>query len=261
MALQGIWSGTISFSLVAIPVQLVKAVDSGRVSFRLLHGKDYSPLQRRMFCPEEEKMVPPDEIIRGYEIGQDRYVLVTDEELESVSPERSRTIEIIEFIDMEEVDPIYYDHPYYLTPLKGGEKAYRLLVDVMRRTKKAGLAKFVLGEREYLVAVKSAEGVLTLITLHYSEEILPDDDISPKEEKMEAQEKNRIKQTIKKMMSDFEPEKYADRRRKKITEIIRKRVKEKAPVEAPQVEEEEGEGPADLVAALKESMLKVKKKR
>lgn len=259
--MQGIWSGTISFSLVAIPVQLVKAVDSGRVSFRMLHGKDYSPLQRRMFCPEEERIVPPDEIIRGYEIGPDRYILITDEELESVSPERSRTIEVIGFIDMEEVDPVYYDHPYYLVPLKGGEKAYRLLVEVMRRTNKAGLAKFVLGEREYLVAVKSTEGALALITLHYSEEILPDEDISPGEEKVGAEEKVLIKQNIKKLMADFNPEKYADRRRKKIMDLLRKKAKKIAPVEAPQVEEEEGEAPADLVAALKESMLKVKKKR
>ena len=114
--------------------QLVKAVEPGRVSFRMLHSKDYSPLLRRMVCPKEEKIVPPDEIVRGYEIGPDKYILVTDEELESVSPERSRTIEIIEFIDMEEVDSIYYDHPYYLVPVKGGEKAYRLLVEVMRRT-------------------------------------------------------------------------------------------------------------------------------
>jgi DNA end-binding protein Ku len=259
--MQGIWSGTISFSLVAIPVQLVKAVDSGRVSFRMLHGKDYSPLQRRMFCPAEEKMVPPDEIVRGYEIGPDKYILITDEELESVSPRRSRTIEIVEFIDMEEVDPIYYDHPYYLVPSKGGEKAYRLLVEVMRRTNKAGLAKFVLGEREYLVAVKSTEGALALITLHYREEILPDEDISPKEEQIEAEEKGRIKQNIKKMMSDFDTEKYADRRRKKILDLLEKKAKKIAFVEAPEVEKEEGEGPADLVAALKESMLKVKKKR
>ena len=109
MAVQGIWSGTISFSLVAIPVRLVKAIEPGRISFRMLHSKDYSPLARRMFCPEEETMVAPDEIIRGYEIGPDQYILMTDEELESVSPERSRTIEIVEFIDMKEVDPIYYD--------------------------------------------------------------------------------------------------------------------------------------------------------
>ena len=142
---QAIWSGTISFSLVAIPVHLVKAVEPGRVSFRMLHSKDYSPLQRRMVCPQEEKPVTPEEIVRGYEIAPGNYILITDDELESVSPERSRTIEIVEFIDMGEVDPVYYDHPYYLVPSKGGEKAYSLLVEVMQRTGKAGLARFVLG--------------------------------------------------------------------------------------------------------------------
>jgi DNA end-binding protein Ku len=257
----GIWSGTISFSLVAIPVQLVKAVETGRVSFRMLHNKDYSPLTRRMFCPEEDMIVPPDEIIRGYEIGPGKYIVITDEELESVSPDRSRTIEIIEFIDMNEVDSIYYDHPYYIVPSKGGEKAYRLLVEVMRRTNKAGLAKFVLGEREYLVAVKSTEGALALFTLHYSEEILHDKDIVPEEGKIEAEEKNRIKKSINKMMADFNPEKYADDRRKKIMNLLKKKPREKALVEAPEVEEEEGKGPPDLIAALEESMRKVKKKR
>jgi DNA end-binding protein Ku len=261
MAEQAIWSGTISFSLVAIPVQLVKAVEPGRVSFRMLHSKDYSPLSRRMFCPEEDKIVPSDEIIRGYEIGPGKYILITDEELESISPERSRTIEIVEFIDMNEVDSVRYDHPYYLVPSKGGEKAYQLLVEAMSRTNKAGLAKFVLSEREYLVAVKSTQGALALVTLHYSDEILPDKDILPKETRIESEDKSRIKKSIKRMMADFKPEKYADGRRRKILEILKKKTKEKAPVEAPELEEEEGEGPADLVAALQESMRKVKKKR
>ena len=242
-------------------MQLVRAVDTGRVSFRMLHRKDYSPLQRRMFCPEEDTMVPPDEIVRGYEIGPDKYVLITDEELESVTPERSRTIEIVEFVEMKEVDPIYYDHPYYLVPLQGGEKAYHLLVEVMRRTNKAGLAKFVLGEREYLVAVTSTDGALALITLHYSEEILSGEDISPKDVEIKAEEKSHIRKSINKMMADFDPEKYADQRRKKVMELLKKKAKEKGLVEAPEVEEEEGEGPADLVAALKESMRKVKKNR
>lgn len=260
-AAQGIWSGTISFSLVAIPVQLVKAVEPGRVSFRMLHRKDYSPLLRRMVCPKENRIVPPEEIIRGYEIGPDKYILITDEELESVSPERSRTIEIVEFIDMEDVDPLYYDHPYYLVPAKGGEKAYRLLVEVLRRTRKAGLAKFVLGEREYLVAIKSTEGALALITLHYAEEIIPDDQIAPAGETIDGEEKSRLKKIIKGMTADFDPDKYADGRREKIVKILKKIAKETAPVEAPAVEEGEGEGPADLIAALEESMRKVKKTR
>jgi len=261
MAVSSIWSGTISFSLVAIPVQLVKAVEPGRVSFHLLHRKDYSPLARRMFCPEEDVIVPPEEIIRGYEIAPDKYILITDEELESVSPGRSRTIEIIEFIDLQEVDPVYYDHPYYLVPAKGGEKAYRLLAEVMRRTKKAGLAKFVLGEREYLVLVKSTEGALALITLHYREEILADADLSPQEEGIDVAEKSRIKQKIKKMLADFNPEQYTDARRQRIIDLLKKKAKEKGQVEAPAVEAEEGEGPADLIAALEESMRQVKKNR
>jgi len=260
-AMQGIWSGTISFSLVAIPVQLVKAVEPGRVSFHLLHSKDYSPLSRRMFCPKEEKIVPPDEIVRGYEIGPDKYILITDEELESVSPERSRTIEIVDFIDMKDVDSIYYDHPYYLVPLKGGEKSYQLLVEVMRRTNKAGLAKFVLGEREYLVAVTSTEGALSMITLHYSEEILPVEGMAPKEGEIDSDEKSRMEKIIGEMTADFNPEKYADKRRGKILELLKKKVKAKALVESPSVEEEAGDGPADLIAVLEESMRKVKENR
>lgn len=261
-ARQGIWSGTISFSLVAIPVQLVRAVDPGRVSLRLLHNKDYSPLLRRMVCPEEEKIVPPEEIIRGYEIGAGKYLLITDEELESVSPERSRTIEIIEFIEVKAVDPIYFDHPYYLVPLKGGEKSYQLLSEVMRRTNKAGLAKFVLGEREYLVAVMSTDGALSLITLHYSDEILPDEDIAPAEERVGLEEKTSMQKIIKAMRADYQPDKYADERRRKIMDILKRNVKARAVVEAPEVEEEvDSEGPADLIAMLQKSMRKVKKKR
>lgn len=258
---QVIWRGTISFSLVAIPVELVKAVEPGRVSFRLLHAKDYSPLARRMFCPQEEVAVPPEEIIRGYEIAPGSYLLITDQELESVSPERSRSLEIIEFIDIQEVDPVYYDHPYYLIPGKGGEKAYRLLVEVMRRTNKAGLAKFVLHEREYLVAVKSAAGALALITLHYAAEILPEEDLLPEEEASDPGEKSRIKASIKRMLADFNPGQYADTHRQRIIDLLKRKTLEKSEVEAPVVEAAAGEGPADLIAALEESMRKVKKNR
>lgn len=259
MAGQSLWNGTISFSLVAIPVHMVRAVDSGRVSFRMLHKKDFSPLQRRMFCPIEEKIVPPDEIVRGYEIGTGRFILITDEELASVSPERSSTIEISEFIDMQEVDPAYFDHPYYLIPAKGGEKAYQLLAEVLRRTERAGLAKFVMGEREYLVAICSTEGVLSLITLHYNSDIVRDDAVSPKAEEAGSAETEHAEKTIRKMLSGFDPEKYADRRRKKIMDILKTKMKKRGPVEAPHGEEDVEEGPADLVAALRESMRKVKR--
>jgi DNA end-binding protein Ku len=257
--MQGFWSGTISFSLVAIPVRLVKAVTSGRVSFHLLHKKDYSPLKRKMVCPQHGKAVPPEETVRGYEMAPDLYLPITDEELASVSPERSRTIEIVEFIDLEEIDPVYFDHPYYLVPLKGGEKAYRLLAEIMQRTGKAGLARFVLAEREHLVAVRSEEGALALVTLHYSNEILPAAEVAPLEAKAVAVEKERMKKSIKKMLGDFRPEKYADERREKVLEILKD--KKGAVVEAPEAAEAEGEGPPDLVAALENIMAEMKKNR
>jgi DNA end-binding protein Ku len=261
MAMQGIWSGTISFSLVAIPVQLVKAVEPGRVSLHLLHGKDFSPLARRMFCPHEEALVPPEEVIRGYEIAPGQYLPITDEELESVSPERSRSIEIVDFIDLAEVDPIYFDHPYYLGPSKGGEKSYRLLVEVMARTNKAGLARFVLHEREYLVAVISMAGALALITLHYHDEILSEADLAPAETKIDPAEKNRLKSSIAKLLADFNPEAYANRRREKTLALLKEKAKAQPPVAAAATEPEAGEGPADLIAALEESMRQMKKNR
>ena len=259
--MQAIWSGTIGFSLVAIPVSLVRAVEPGRVSFRMLHSRDYSPLARRMVCPREEKIVPADEIVRGFEIAPDRFIVVTDEELASVTPERSRTIEIVEFVDAGEIDPVYYDQPYYLLPSKGGEKAYRLLAEAMRRTNRAGLAKFVLAEREYLVAVSSRDGVLVLTTLHYHDDLLPGEDRPPAKREALPEERARMKKNIAKRIRDFDPGKYANERREKLVKLLARKAKEQAPVQAPVSEEEEGSGPADLVAALEESMRKMKEQR
>jgi DNA end-binding protein Ku len=258
--LGGMWSGTISFSLVAIPVRLVKSVEPDRVSFHMLHNKDYSPLERKMFCPEEEKIVPHEEIIRGYEIEPGKHILITDEELESVSPDRSRTIEIVEFIDIQEVDPLYYDHPYFLVPLKGGEKSYCLLAESMRRTGKAGIAKFVLDEREYLVLIISRDAALAISTLHYSDEILPENHIDAAMDEALNDAKNLMKKTIQGMMTDFAPEKYSNGRRKKLLDIINRKIKKKTEVEAPETQgEEAAEGMADLMSALEKSMRKVKK--
>jgi DNA end-binding protein Ku len=261
MARHAIWTGTVSFSLVAIPVQVVKAVEPGRISFRTLHRKDFSPLSRRMFCPKENIEVPPEEIIRGYEIGPDRYIVVTDEELESVAPDRSRSIEIIEFVEMSEMDHIYFDRPYYLVPTKGGEKSYRLLVEILARSHKAGLAKLVLHEREYFVAIYSAEGALALIALHYSDEILTAADLAPAPAETDARKKGRVKKIIGGMLADFDPNGFADQRRKKMAALLKKKIKEKTPVTAPAAEVPEGEGPADLIAALEESMRQVKQGR
>lgn len=257
---QGIWSGTISFSLVAIPVRLVGAVAPERLSFQLLHGADYSPLSRRMFCPDHGAVVGPEEIVRGFELAPGRYLPITEEELRSVSPDRSHTIEIIDFIDMDEVDPVYLDHPYYLLPLKGGEKAYRLLAEVMRQTNKAGFAKFVLSEREHLAAVTSRGGALALYTLHYASEVVSAVDLAPQDTELNGELRSRIEESVKKMLGGFNPAKYADERREKLLKLIRRKAEESPPVEAPEVEEEE-EGPPDLMAALERAMAEMGKDR
>jgi DNA end-binding protein Ku len=177
---------------------------------------------------------------------------VTEEELESVSPERSRTIEILEFIDLDEVDPVYFDRPYYLIPLKGGEKSYRLLAEVMRQTNRAGLARFVLSEREYLVAVINTEGALALVTLHYSSEVVSSEELAEKGTSDSV--KSRIKGNIGRMTAEFDPGRYADERREKILGLLRKKAEENPPVQPPEAEEVEGEGPPDLMAALEEAM-------
>jgi DNA end-binding protein Ku len=269
-----IWNGTISFSLVAIPVRLVEAIAPGRVSFRMLHRKDYSPLVSRMLCPREGKIVPREEIVRGYEIKPGRYIQVTDRELDSVSPERSRTIEVTHFVDAGEVDPVYFDYQYYLVPLKGGEKPYRLLVEVLRRTEKAGVASLVLADREYPVLVRSAGGLLAVNTLHYPDEIVAAKELGRKRgQSLGARgravqspfspgdgEKERMKRVIGRMVSKFDPEKYADQRRERIVALLKKKMKGKSLVQAPQTEETEGESPVDLVAALKASMRKTRKR-
>lgn len=259
MALQGIWSGTISFSLVAIPVQLVRATTSSRISFRLLHNSDYAPLKRRMFCPHHEVPVTAEEIVRGYEIAPEHYLAVSAAELESLTPERSRTIEILEFIDLSEVDPLYFNHPYYLVPKKGGEKAYQLLAEALRQTNRAGLAKFVLAEREHLVAVRAIEGALALTTLHYSEELLASAPPPGGGEGLPA-EKQRLIAEIERMVTSFAPEKYADDRREKLLDLLQRKLRETAPVEAPPTTADEDEGPPDLVAALEDIMREIRSK-
>ncbi|MBP1748891.1 MAG: Ku domain protein [Deltaproteobacteria bacterium] len=257
MAVHALWTGTISFSLVAIPVQLVTAVTASRISFRMLHAKDYSPLSRRMFCPVEERIVPSNEIVRGFEIGPDKYIVITGEELESVSPGRSRAIEITDFIDISDVDPVYYGRPYYLVPAKGGEKAYSLLVEVMRETSRAGVAKFVFGEREYLVLVKPTGQTLLLITLHYNDEIVSEEGILSEKTGPSSQGRNEMIKLIKSMRSAFKPERYTNERKKKIVGLLEKKAK-KQTVESPITAEEVLEGPEDLISVLQESVRKVK---
>lgn len=255
-----VWRGTVSFSLVAIPVRLVEAVSPGRVSFRMLHRRDYAPLVSRMLCPNENRIVPSEEIVRGYEYRPGRYVPMTAAELESVSPERSRTIEVTDFVSITEIDPILFDYQYYMVPLKGGEKPYRLLVEVLKRTSKAGIASLVLAEREYPVLIRSVDGLLAVNTLHYAQEVVPAKGIGARTQGRVDSEKERTKRVVRKMVTKFDPEKYADERRAKTVALLKRKLKGESLVRAPEVEDTGGKTGARLAELLETSMQKRRKR-
>jgi DNA end-binding protein Ku len=175
-AVRSFWSGTISFGLVSVPVELFPAVHSRGVSLRMLDD-DGTPLARRYFCPEEDVEIGGDEIVRGFEIEKDEYVVVTDEELESLEPEKSRDIDLRLFVDADAIDPLYFERPYFLVPAGDSTKAYRLLAAIMERTHKAGIATFVMRDKEYLIAIFAEKGILRAETLRFQDELRSAEDV------------------------------------------------------------------------------------
>jgi DNA end-binding protein Ku len=254
-----VWRGTISFSLVAIPVRLVEAISPGRVSFRMLHREDYAPLVSRMLCPKENRIVPSEEIVRGFEYRPGRYVTMTAAELESVSPERSRTIEVTDFVPVGSVDRVYFDYQYFLRPMRGGEKPYRLLVEVLKRTAKAGVASLILAEREYPVIIRSVGGLLAVNTLHYPEEIAPVPGIAGAAGAGRAA-KEKLRRVIARMKKKFDPGKYADERREKIVALLKRKLEGGTPVQAPEVEEGGGRAGSRLAELLEASIRRRRRK-
>src|SRR3982750_632743 len=152
---RSIWTGAISFGLVNVPVKLYSAVSKKTVRFHQLHETDGVRIQQKRVCPADGEEVPFDQIVKGYEITPDQYVVVTPEELEAIEPRKTKTIDIEDFVDLEEIDPIFYDHPYYLAPGTGGAKPYRLLLEAMRATNKVAMAKVVIRQKESLVAIRA----------------------------------------------------------------------------------------------------------
>lgn len=169
-AVGAFWAGTITFGLIAVPVHLFPANRRNRVSLRML-GEDGTPLRRRYFCPNHERLVESDEIVRGYEVDEGEHVLVSDEELEAISPGKSREIDLQRFVDSSQIPPIFFERAYFLTPAGDSNKAYRLLADVMERTGRAGIATFVMRNKEYLVAILAEGGILRAETLRFQDEV------------------------------------------------------------------------------------------
>src|SRR4030095_15906024 len=172
---RSIWRGAISFGLVNVPVKLYSAVSKKNVQFNQLHGKDGSRIKMKRYCMDEDEEVPYEEIVKGYEGTPGRYVVITPEELEGLDPAKTRTIDIEDFVDLDEIDPLYYEHPYYLAPDTGAAKPYKLLLSALQESNKVAIARVVIRSKEYLTAIRPADGVLTLETMLFADELVPTD--------------------------------------------------------------------------------------
>jgi DNA end-binding protein Ku len=259
---RAIWSGSVSFGLLNVPVKLYSAVSRKNVSFRELRQSDGSRIRHKRVAEADGEEVPYEEIVKGYEISPEQYVVVTREELEEIDPKKTRAIEIQDFVDLDDIDPIYFDHPYYLGPDKGAEKAYSLLVKAMSDAKKVAIARFVLRNRENLAAIRPAGNVLTMATMRFADEVVaPDElgeDVIPQDgRKLEKREIDMAKQLIDSLTSDFDPGKYRDEYREELLALIDRKAQGKAVVE-PVSEEPKPTKAPDLMAALEESLATVR---
>jgi len=261
---RSIWSGAISFGLVNVPIKLYSAVSKKTVRFHQLHGDTGTRIQQRRVDPSTGEEVAYEDIVKGYEIGKDRYVVITPDELDSLDPEKTRTIEIEDFVEESEIDPIYYDHPYYLAPATGAEKPYRLLLDAMAQAGRVAIARVVIRNKEQLVAIRPSDDVLTMSTMNFADEVVsPDsiDEIASEEDgkaKATKRELDMAEQLIDSLTSDFDPGKYHDTYRERVLDLVERKAAGEEIAVAPEAPE-----PApvpDLMAALEASLQDAKGK-
>jgi len=254
------WSGAISFGLVNVPVKLYSAVSKKTVRFNQLNAETGNRIQQKRVDPETGEEVGYDQIVKGYELTKDRYVVITPEELESLDPEKTRTVDIEDFVDLDEIDPVYYDHPYYLVPDKGATKAYGLLLGAMKQANKVAIARVVLRSKEQLVAIRPSGDVLMMETMLFHDEVVPSHDIEDlpdgKDLKATDRELKMAEQLIDSLSSEFDPSSYHDQYREKVLELIEKKASGEEIAVQPDAPE-----PAkvpDLMAALEASLAAVK---
>jgi DNA end-binding protein Ku len=260
---RSIWTGAISFGLVTVPVKLYSAVNRKTVRFNQLNAKTGSRIAQKRVDASTGEEVNYEDLVKGYEIASDRYVVIDPGELESVQPEKTKTIDIEDFVDLSEIDPIFYDHPYYLAPGTGGAKPYRLLLEAMRETGKVAIAKVVIRQKESLVAIRALpdHDVLEMATMLFADEVVdPErlDDIPDADDvKMNQRELDIAKQLVESLAGAFEPEKYHDTYREAVLAMIEKKAAGEEIVI--QEAEEEAVPVPDLMSALKASLDAVRK--
>jgi DNA end-binding protein Ku len=222
---RALWTGSVNFGLVSVPVKLYTAVRPKDIHFRMLHDEDLSPIRHRMECPVDGEEVSREHTIRGYEVQKDQYIIISDEELEAAAPQKSRIIRIDDFVDPSEIDPIYYEKTYYLGPDKGGEKLYPLLVAALRKTGKAGIAHFVMRGTEYLAALRVVDGSLRLYTMRFKKEVVPASEIEGSDLKVKVNERE-VKMAqglIDSLSNDFDPGRYKDEYTGRVMDLIQRK--------------------------------------
>jgi DNA end-binding protein Ku len=260
---RAIWSGSISFGLLNVPVKLYSAVSKQTVRFRELREGDGSRVKHKRVAESDGKEVPYEKIVKGYEYAPDQYVVLTRDELADLEPQRSRAIEIQDFVDLDDIDPIYFEQPYYLGPDKGAERAYALLVQALKESHKVAIARFVLRNKEHLAAIRPMDDVLTLTTMRFHDEVSSPKDLDgevfeeAKPKKPEKRELDMAKQLIESLTSDFKPDQYRDEYREELLDLLERKAEGKEVVSAPTEEPKPTKAP-DLMAALEESLAAVK---
>jgi len=253
---RAIWKGSISFGLVNIPIALYPATRREELKFRLLRKSDLSPVSYKRVAEKDGKEVPWDQIVKGYEYEKGKYVVLKDEDFERVDLEATQTVDIQDFVDLEEIDPMFFYRPYYLEPQKGGDKAYTLLRDALKDSNKVGIAKVVIKTRQYLAGVKPEDGVLVLELMHFADELADPGKLHvPKKTEVGKREMNMAKSLIDSMSSKWNPEKYKDDYREALMEVI----EEKVEAGGKEIEEKPKKAPKptkviDLVSVLQKSL-------
>jgi DNA end-binding protein Ku len=244
---------------VNVPVKLYSAVSKKTVRFNQLHDADGARIQQKRVCSQDGEEVPYEHIVKGFEIAPDRYVVITPDELDALDPAKTRSIDIEDFVDLSEIDPLYYEHPYYLVPDTGASKAYKLLLEALRETGKVAIARVVLRSKEYLVAIRPAGEVLTMETMLFADELIPAerlDELPEADAKATQRELAMARQLIEAQATEFDPSKYRDEYRERVLELIERKAAGEDIAVQPMVEERE-EVP-DLMAALEQSLAAAK---
>jgi len=258
---RAIWSGSISFGLLNVPVKLYSAVSKQTIRFRELREGDGSRIRHKRVAEEDGKEVSYDSIVKGYEITPEQYVVITRDELDEIDPKKTRAIEIQDFVDLDQIDPIYFEHPYYLGPDKGAEKAYGLLTKAMRDERKVAIARFVLRNKEHLAAIRPMDDVLTLTTMRFADEVVPPEQLDGVTDgaggKPQKKELDMAKQLIGSLSGEFDPKQYRDEYREQLLSLIERKAQGEKVV-APASEEPKPTKAPDLMAALEESLAAVR---